>query len=143
MSKKRKKKAAKPPRKRVRARAPKAAAGHRAIETALAALAHDIRTPLTGILAHAELLATSELGPRERGWALGVRSAAEHLAQLTTIVCDAVRSDAVGLLLRQEPFSPRQLAHDLAASLTGRAQTAGLKARSEISSAMPDIAIGR
>ena len=30
-------------------------------ETALAALAHDIRTPLTGILALAELLAASDL----------------------------------------------------------------------------------
>jgi CheY-like chemotaxis protein len=140
MSKKRKKKAAKPQRKRARAR--KADAGLRAIETALAALAHDIRTPLTGILAHAELLAASELGARERGWALGVRSAAEHLAQMTTIVCDAVRSDAVGLSLRQEPFSPRQLANDLAASLSGRAQTGGLKALVEISSALPDIAIG-
>ena len=38
-------------------------------EAALASLAHDIRTPLTGILALAELLAASDLGERERRWA--------------------------------------------------------------------------
>src|SRR6187551_160909 len=97
-------------------------------EAALASLAHDIRTPLTGILALAELLAASDLDERERLWALGVKSAAEHLAQLTTIVCDAARADAAGLALRQEPFSPRQLAETIAASLRARAGTSGLTA---------------
>lgn len=114
----------------------------RVIETVLAALAHDIRTPLTGILAQAELLAASDLGAREQGWALGVKSAAEHLAQLTTIVCDAVRADAVGLSLREEPFSPRQLARDIAASLSARAQTIGLAAKIQISENLPERAIG-
>ena len=41
----------------------------RAIEAALAGIAHDIRTPLTGIVALAELLAVSDLGTREREWA--------------------------------------------------------------------------
>lgn len=41
----------------------------RAIEAALAGIAHDIRTPLTGIVALAELLASSDLGQREREWA--------------------------------------------------------------------------
>ncbi len=55
-------------RKRARARAP-ARRRPRAIEAALAGIAHDIRTPLTGIVALAELLATSDLGAREREWA--------------------------------------------------------------------------
>src|SRR6266480_7574504 len=39
----------------------------RAVEATLADIAHEIRTPLTGILALGELLATSELGAREIG----------------------------------------------------------------------------
>ena len=39
--------------------------------SALAAFAHDIRTALTGILALGELLASSNLGERERRWAVG------------------------------------------------------------------------
>ena len=54
----------------------------RAIEAALAGIAHDIRTPLTGIVALAELLATSDLGAREREWANAVKSGADHLAAL-------------------------------------------------------------
>ncbi len=112
------------------------------VETALAALAHDIRTPLTGILAHAELLAASDLGARERGWALGIKSAADHLAQLTTIVCDAVRAGAVGLVLREEPFSPRAMAESLGESLSARAQTSGLKAEVLIARDLPQSVVG-
>ncbi len=59
-----------------------------ATEAALAAFAHDIRTALTGILALGELLASSNLGERERRWAAGIKTSAEHLAALT----DAGRS---------------------------------------------------
>ena len=41
-------------------------AGADATGLALAALAHDIRTPLTGILALADLLLASDLPERER-----------------------------------------------------------------------------
>src|SRR5262249_55056488 len=64
----------------------------RAIEATLADVAHEIRTPLTGILALGELLATSELGARERGWATAIKSTAEHLALLTSLIVDAARA---------------------------------------------------
>ena len=111
-------------------------------ETALASLAHDIRTPLTGILALAELLAASDIGERERRWATGVKSAAEHLAQLTTIVCDAARADAAGLTLRSEAFSPRRLAETIAASLSARAGTNNLTSEISIARDLPDRVIG-
>src|SRR6202045_1078898 len=38
------------------------------VEAALAAFAHEVRTPLTGILAISDLLATSDLDERERRW---------------------------------------------------------------------------
>ena len=53
-----------------------------AVEAALAGIAHDIRTPLTGIVALAELLASSDLGAREREWADAIKSGADHLAAL-------------------------------------------------------------
>jgi signal transduction histidine kinase len=42
-------------------------------EAVLAVFAHDIRTALTGILALGELLASSNLGERERRWAVGIK----------------------------------------------------------------------
>jgi len=106
----------------------------RAIEAALAGIAHDIRTPLTGILALAELLAASDLGERERQWADAIKSGAEHLAALTTLIVDAAKADVTGLTLRHEPYSPRRLAETVGRSLSARAVTKGIKA---------DIAIGR
>ncbi len=86
----------------------------RAIEAALAGIAHDIRTPLTGIVALAELLASSDLGKREREWANALKSGADHLAALTTLIVDAAKAEATGLTLRREPFSPRALAQAVA-----------------------------
>src|SRR5262245_44300584 len=68
----------------------------RAIEATLADLAHEIRTPLTGILALGELLAASGLGERERGWATAIKSTAEHLSMLTSLLVDAARADEIG-----------------------------------------------
>jgi CheY-like chemotaxis protein len=113
-----------------------------AVEAALAALAHEIRTPLTGILALSELLAAAPLGERERRWAASIKGAAEHLAQLTTVVCDAARARAKGLVLSEETFSPRRLADDVAASLTARAQASGLEADVAIAPDLPAAVIG-
>ena len=57
----------------VRKRRPRARKSH-AIELALAGLAHDIRTPLTGILALSQLLQASDLPKRERSWAEAIRA---------------------------------------------------------------------
>ena len=89
----------------------------RAIEATLADVAHEIRTPLTGILALGELLATSDLGARERGWASAIKSTAEHLALLTSLIVDAARAGAKGLVLRRELIPatpPRRSARRLA-----------------------------
>src|ERR1700690_3781445 len=99
-----------------------------AVEAALAGIAHDIRTPLTGMVALAELLASSNLGARERDWANAIRSGADHLAALTSLIVDAVRTDAAGLVLRDEPFSPRVLAEAVGAALTARAGNKSVKA---------------
>src|SRR5215813_10975722 len=126
----------KPPRRR--RGVPRAAA----IEATLAALAHDIRTPLTGILALSELLATSDLGERERGWATAIKGTAEHLAMLTSLIVDAARAQAKGVTLRRAAFHPRQLAEALAASLTARAGAKELATQVHVAADLPDTVIG-
>jgi CheY-like chemotaxis protein len=109
----------------------------RAIELALAAFAHDVRTPLTGILAIGELLATSELDERERRWVATLRSTAEHLAALTTLVVDAARAQAKGLDLRRDLFDPRRLVDSAAGLLAARAAAKGLASNTIIASDLP------
>jgi len=122
-------------RRRSPARAPER--GPRAVEIALAGLAHDIRTPLTGILALAQLLDASDLPERERLWAAAIKDAADHLAQLTTIVVDAAKAGTAGLVLRAEPFSPRELARSVAGSLAARSETKGLDVAVSIADNVP------
>jgi CheY-like chemotaxis protein/nitrogen-specific signal transduction histidine kinase len=123
-------------------RRPARTASARAIEATLAELAHDIRTPLTGILALAELLATSGLGERERDWAVAIKSTAEHLAMLTSLIVDAARAEAKGIVLRRDLVRPRQLAEALAASLAGRAKTKDLAAEVVLADDLPDRVVG-
>src|SRR5579864_5365502 len=74
------------------------------IQAALAAFAHEVRTPLTGILAISDLLSTSDLGERERRWADTIKAGAEHLANLATLFVDAAKTGkgAGGSALRQD-----------------------------------------
>src|SRR5262249_33052086 len=102
------------------------AAATRPLEIALAGFAHDIRTPLTGIIAIGELLSTSELGERERRWVAALKEAAEHLVALTTVVVDAAKTGVRGFTVRRERFDARALAQSLAASCAARAQAKGL-----------------
>ena len=110
---------------------------------ALAIFAHDIRTALTGILALGELLASSNLGERERRWAAGIKDSAEHLASLTTLVIDAAKAEAGSLILQQEVFRPRRLIEALGETLDARAQTKGLRAEVTVADDLPELAGGR
>jgi CheY-like chemotaxis protein len=121
---------------------PRKAPAKRAIEAALAGIAHDIRTPLTGIVALAELLATSDLGTRGREWANAIKSGADHLAALTTLIVDAVKADAAGLTLQHEPFSPRQLAEAVGVALIARAGNKGIKAEIALAPGLPAMVAG-
>jgi two-component system, sensor histidine kinase len=136
------KSAVKPARKRSKAKAAAARAkSPGTVEAALAAFAHEVRTPLTGILAISNLLATSELGERERRWVDTIKAGAEHLASLATLFVDAARSRGAAEG-RQDLFDLRALARSVGDSLAGRAAAKGLQASVEISEKLPALVIG-
>jgi len=112
------------------------------VETALATFAHEVRTPLTGILAISDLLATSDLGERERRWVDTIKAGAEHLASLATLFVDAARSGRSELGVRQDFFNLRTLAQNAGDSLAGRATAKGLQSRVEISEKLPVFVVG-
>jgi two-component system, sensor histidine kinase len=128
--------------KRVRRRSPRRDGAARATEAALAAFAHDIRTALTGILALGELLASSNLGERERRWAAGIKTSAEHLASLTTLAIDAAKTNAGALILQHRPFRPRRLVEALAEALAARAETKGLTVELKVAGDLPEMLVG-
>jgi two-component system, sensor histidine kinase len=142
-----------PPKRRAKKRGPGVAAGKArkraavaaapgVVEAALAAFAHEVRTPLTGILAISDLLATSDLDERERRWVDTIKAGAEHLASLATLFVDAARSGGAGLGVRRDFFDLRALARSAGDSLAGRAAAKGLQASVEISEKLPAFVIG-
>jgi CheY-like chemotaxis protein len=136
------KSAAKPARRKPRKNSRRRASAPAASEAVLAVFAHDIRTALTGILALGELLASSNLGERERRWAAGIKGSAEHLASLTTLVIDAAKADAGSLTLQQEIFRPRRTIDALAETLTARAETKDLHVEVAIANNLPELLVG-
>ena len=112
------------PRKAVKAASKTAAPG--IVETALATFAHEVRTPLTGILAISDLLATSDLDERERRWVDTIKTGAEHLASLATLFVDAARSGRSGFGVRRDFFLPPvQLTLDESLALAALAEHVG------------------
>lgn len=112
------------------------------VEAALAAFAHEVRTPLTGILAISDLLATSDLGERERRWVETIKAGADHLASLATLFVDAARSRRSAPGGRQDFFDLRALARNAGDSLAGRATAKGLRSAVEISDRLPVFVTG-
>lgn len=123
-------------------RARRKAAAPGMVETALAAFAHEVRTPLTGILAVSDLLATSDLGERERRWVDTIKAGAEHLSGLATLFVDAARLGATDLGVRNDFFDLRALARNAGDSLSGRAAAKGLRATVTISQRLPAFVVG-
>jgi len=112
------------------------------VEAALAAFAHEVRTPLTGILAISNLLATSDLDARERRWVDTIKAGAEHLASLATLFVDAARSRGPAAGMRQDLFDLRVLARSIGDSLAGRAAAKGLQSSVDISEKLPAFVVG-
>jgi two-component system, sensor histidine kinase len=112
------------------------------VEEALAVFAHEVRTPLTGILAISDLLATSDLGERERRWVDTIKAGAEHLASLATLFVDAAKDRGAVASLREDLFDLRALARNAGDSLAGRAAAKGLQSRVDISEALPSLVVG-
>jgi two-component system, sensor histidine kinase len=112
------------------------------IEEALAVFAHEVRTPLTGILAISDLLATSELAERERRWVDTIKAGAEHLASLATLFVDAAKDRHGASSIREDLFDLRALARSAGDSLAGRAAAKGLQAEIAISDALPSLVVG-
>jgi signal transduction histidine kinase/ActR/RegA family two-component response regulator len=112
------------------------------VEAALAAFAHEVRTPLTGILAISDLLATSDLDERERRWVDTIKAGAEHLASLATLFVDAARGGDAVAGIRQDLFDLRALARNAGDSLAGRAAAKGLHSEVEIPEKLPALVVG-
>ncbi|WP_460455125.1 ATP-binding protein [Arenimonas aestuarii] len=92
----------------------------------LAALGHEIRTPMTGVLGMAELLQGSALDEQQRARVDAIQGAGRHLLRLVNDTLDLARIEAGKLVLEDAPFALRPLLDELAALLRPLAEAKGL-----------------
>lgn len=92
----------------------------------LAGMAHEIRTPMTGVLGMAELLLNTRLDERQRGYADAIRRSGALLMRQLNDALDLARIEAGKLELADAPFDPATLLREIASIEQGLATQKGL-----------------
>src|SRR3569623_1188298 len=96
-------------------------------EMILAALSHEFRTPLNGVLGMARLLAGTRLDAAQRSYVAALEQSGEHLLGLVNQVLDLARLQAGRIELRPAPVDLEQLLQGVAEILSPRAHAKGLE----------------
>lgn len=97
----------------------------------LAAMSHEVRTPLNAIIGFSEVMAREIYGPigheKYRGYAADIRASGDHLLTLIDDVLDLSRVEAGKLVLRREPLVVGEQADACCRLIQGRADGAGIE----------------
>ena len=104
----------------------------------LATVAHEIRTPLTGLLGMADLLDKSRLGAEQRNYVAGLRQSGEVLSYLVEDLLDFATMEAGRFELRPVAESPRNLIEGIVEMLAPRAHFKGLEIASFVAPDVPE-----
>ncbi|MGA7437801.1 MAG: ATP-binding protein, partial [Luteibacter sp.] len=92
----------------------------------MATLGHEIRTPMTGVLGMAELIARTSLDDTQRSYVEAVRRSGTMLLRLVNDALDLTRIEARRLVLEPECVSPRAIAEAAIALASAAAREKGL-----------------
>jgi len=93
----------------------------------LANMSHEIRTPMNGVIGMAELLANTELAPRQKHYVDTIRSSAEVLLTIINDILDISKMEAGKLLIHPAVFDLRRTLDDVATLLAPRAFDKGIE----------------
>ncbi|MGV8930071.1 MAG: ATP-binding protein [Brevundimonas sp.] len=92
----------------------------------LANMSHEIRTPLNGVVAMADALARSDLGPREREMVDIVRSSSGTLERLLSDILDTAKIESGQITIERAPFHLADVVRETAALWRSKAEVKGV-----------------
>ncbi|GAK57699.1 response regulator receiver-like protein [Candidatus Vecturithrix granuli] len=103
----------------------------------LAAMSHDIRTPMNGIIGITELVLETELTQEQRDYLNVIQSSSQSLLKLLNDILDFSKIEAGQLFLEQSPFHLESSIASIANMLASHAHQKGIELLWEIDPAIP------
>ncbi|NID16962.1 hybrid sensor histidine kinase/response regulator [Luteibacter yeojuensis] len=103
----------------------------------MATLGHEIRTPMTGVLGMAELMASTPLDDTQRAYVEAVRRSGTTLLRLVNDALDITRIEARRLLLESECVVLRTMTDEVVALAAGNAKEKALSLSSALDANVP------
>jgi signal transduction histidine kinase/CheY-like chemotaxis protein len=120
----------------------KAEAADRAKSEFLANMSHEIRTPMNGVLGMAELLARTELTPRQKTFTDVISKSGNALLTIINDILDFSKINAGQLTLDSEPFRLAEAVEDVAALVAARVAEKNLELIVRIDPRLPAFVTG-
>ena len=108
----------------------------------LAAMSHDIRTPLNVILGMEEVLGETDLNDEQRDFLRLMSGAGETLQALINDILDISKIEAGQLALEEVAFDPAELARTTAAIMAHKAADKGVALKVSLDPALPGARYG-
>jgi signal transduction histidine kinase/CheY-like chemotaxis protein/HPt (histidine-containing phosphotransfer) domain-containing protein len=111
-------------------------------EESLARIAHDLRTPITGVLGFTDLLLRGDITADQREQLGIIGSSADLLLALLDDILDYARIESGRLEIRRADFDPRGLLEDSVHLFRPRAREKEIVLRTEVQGELPDTVRG-
>jgi two-component system, sensor histidine kinase len=108
----------------------------------LAAMSHEVRTPLTGVLGMVDLLVAEALTVRQRNYVETMQASGRHLLSVINDILDFSRIESGRLELERAEFQVPELTHDVVAIMQPLASARGIRLEVDLACPFPSTLVG-